>query len=492
MTTAEFKTLPLTKVHESKDNPRRHYDEGKLKELTDNIREHGIQTPLLVRPNVNGFEIASGHRRYRAAKAAGLTEVPGVVRVMTDTEFWELINFDNLHREDVTPMEQAAGYKLLMTKAHYTVAKIAERVGVSERYVYDRIRLTNLSEPLQTALASRLITVGHAIVLARLTSKQQEAAMHKQTGGLFTHEDVLEEEGGRAIAARLKAVSVGELEGWIDQHIRFDTSAVDPMLFPDTAEIVDGKGRAQEETIVKITSNFYVQDMARDPKERTIGPMSWRRADGKRGSKTCDEAVTGVVVVGPGRGQAFKVCLDKKGCAKHWAAEQRLSRQRAKDRDRAPRATSPERDAARDKAQAATLVAARAREGAVISTTLQRLWKTAWTPSAADLRGVCEAVLDYTDTGPLLATLFGVAWEGATYGYAPKAKQAIHEAVAKMASGPLLRFIVIAHAAHEGELTKRFVAFAKSHKVDVAAIEKDQVKAAKAAAQAVKAGKAGK
>jgi ParB/RepB/Spo0J family partition protein len=329
MTTAEFRFVPVAQLHESPFNPRRLFDAARLQELTDSVRAHGVRTPLLVRPNAKGYEIAAGHRRYRAAKAAGLAEVPAVVQAMEDVEFIELLSFDNLQRQDMTALEEAEGYRLLMTKASYTVERIAERVGMSVKYVYDRVRLLELTEPARKALREDKITPGHAILLARLKPKEQELAMHADQGGLWQHEYALEDPDGKGpMRDPLKAKSVRELDAWIAEHIRFDARTPDPMLFPETVATLS-KAAAQAEKVVKITHDLFVQDTARDPKERTITPRSWKRADGKRGSTSCEYAVTGVIVVGAGRGEAYKVCINKDKCAIHWGAEKRERAKRA-------------------------------------------------------------------------------------------------------------------------------------------------------------------
>ncbi len=320
---AEFRLIPLGQLYESPLNPRRLFDPARLEELIASVRAHGVRTPLLVRQNAKGYEIAAGHRRYRAAKAAGLPEVPAVVQAMTDVEFIELLSFDNLQRQDMTPLEEADGYRLLMTKAGYTIERIAERIGMSLKYVYDRVKLLELTEPARTALREDKITAGHAILLARLTPKQQALAMHEHDGGLWQREYSLYDPSTKGpMRDALKAKSVRELDAWIDKHVRFDAKAPDPMLFPDTAATLTVAAE-QAETVVKITHALFVQDTARDPKERTITPRSWKRADGKKGSTSCEHAVTGVIVVGPDRGAAFKVCVNKDKCARHWGAEKR-------------------------------------------------------------------------------------------------------------------------------------------------------------------------
>lgn len=369
MTATEFQIVPLSKLHESPLNPRRTFDPKKLEELAASIKAKGVMTPLLVRPNAKGFEIAAGHRRYRAAKAAGVESVPAVVREMTDAEFLELLVFENDEREDLHPLEEAQGYHLLMMEAGYDVARLAERRGCSAKYIYDRVKLLQLTKEVQKVFREGKITAGHAILLARLKPEDQRRAIAledgdrygRHKGGLWQHEHLLWDPDEKDAEDSLKAVTVRELEAWIDEHVRFDASATDlPDLFPDTAAVV-AKAQEQEEKIVPITHEHYIQSEAREG--RTLGPRSWTRADGRQKSKPCEHAVTGVIVIGPGRGEAYKVCVDKDKCAVHWGAE---TRQNANVRKSRVARTSDhqdrwKRDAEKRKAEQVAADAERAR-----------------------------------------------------------------------------------------------------------------------------------
>lgn len=321
--------LRLVELHESADNPRKHFDAAALKELADNIGKVGLLTPLLVRPRPKGgYEIAAGHRRYRAAKLAGLTEVPCIVRAMDDATFLEVLTIDNLQRNDLHALEEAAGFATLMKAAGYDVPKIAQRVGRSIAYVYDRVKLLQLTPALKDLFLAGRFEAGHAIELARLAAADQARALKD---GLFVREigifQTSTEERGKDPQ---KAVSVRELRGWVDQHVRFEEQDVDlPQLFPATAEALAEAAEA-EETVVHITYNHQLTDDVRDAKEKTYHAMSWKPAGGELRrdprsyqmlkSKTCEHSVTGVVVAGQDRGQAFTVCVDKAKCRVHWPA----------------------------------------------------------------------------------------------------------------------------------------------------------------------------
>ena len=329
--------IPLGDLHESPLNPRKSFDPAKLAELTASVQAKGVQVPLVVRPRNGagpGYEIGAGHRRYRAAKAANLATVPALVREMDDQEFIEFLTFENLERDDLTPLEEAEGYRSLTARG-YDVQRIADRIGRSAKYVYDRVKLLALSKEAQQLFREGTITAGHAILLARLSPKDQQRCLGDpkdvERGGLLKYEHTLwdPDHQGRGLSAQdggVKPVSVRELEAWIDEHVRFDAAKADPMLFPETVGTVT-TAKETAEKIVPITHEQYIQPEAREG--RTFGPRSWKRADGKKGSKPCEHAVTGVLVVGPGRGEAFKVCVDKDKCARHWGAEKREREKRA-------------------------------------------------------------------------------------------------------------------------------------------------------------------
>jgi ParB/RepB/Spo0J family partition protein len=155
----------LAWLRESKTNPRSGFDAAGLKELAESMRAHGVLEPLMVRP-VNGqpakgegetpppqFEIVLGARRFRAAKLAKLESVPAIVRELTDTEALEMQIIENLQREGMQPLDEGLGYRALIDQAGYDVAKIAEKIGKSASYVYQRLKLADLTKPAQKALA---------------------------------------------------------------------------------------------------------------------------------------------------------------------------------------------------------------------------------------------------------------------------------------------------------------------------------------------------
>ena len=311
--------VSMSLLKPSPTNPRKHFDQAKLVELAESMKKHGVLQPIVARPVGAHYEIVAGERRFRAAKIAELTEVPVSLRELSDTDTLEIQVIENLQRSDLHSLEEAEGYRQLLKIPGYDAARIAERVGRSAKYVYDRIKLLNLIEPLRKVFMEGMITAGHAILLARLEPEVQRRAAMPQTGGLWECEgslfDPVEQKDE---AGERKPRSVRELQSWINNHVKFDPTKADPMLFPDTVQTVKAV-QEKAEKIIPITSSHRIQPDARDG-QKVIGPRSWERADGKHKTKTCEFSVTGVFVVGDGRGKTMRVCTEKEKCKTHWGA----------------------------------------------------------------------------------------------------------------------------------------------------------------------------
>lgn len=169
--------LPIEVIIESKTNPRKTFEPGKEKELTESIKVHGIIEPLLVRPLASGqIEIVDGARRFRAAKAAGLTELPGIVREYSDEEVMEIQLISFTQRVDIHPLEEAEAYEKLQKK-HFVIEEIANKVGKERSYIAKRLQLVTLIDPAKKAFRENGIFLGHAILIARLQPKDQEKAL---------------------------------------------------------------------------------------------------------------------------------------------------------------------------------------------------------------------------------------------------------------------------------------------------------------------------
>lgn len=174
----EARTLPISKVEPRRDQPRRQFDPETLAALADSIREYGLLQPITVRPLDRGYyQIIAGERRWRAAREAGLTEVPVRVVQADDRLAMELALVENLQREDLNPMEEAAGYQQLMEEYGLTQEEVANRVQKSRPAVANALRLLGLGEKLRKLVAEGTLSPGHARALLPLKDpKLQERA----------------------------------------------------------------------------------------------------------------------------------------------------------------------------------------------------------------------------------------------------------------------------------------------------------------------------
>ncbi len=167
-------SLPVSQIEPCANQPRRHFDEAALQDLADSIREHGIIQPLTVRRLSSGYyQIIAGERRWRAARLAGLSEVPATVIEADDRKTTELSLIENLQREDLDPIEEAEGYKTLMDSYQLTQEEAAERVGKSRSAVANSLRLLGLCPEVRAMLQSGKLSGGHARTLLPLKDEMQ-------------------------------------------------------------------------------------------------------------------------------------------------------------------------------------------------------------------------------------------------------------------------------------------------------------------------------
>ena len=166
--------VKIADIEPNRDQPRKEFDSEALSELADSIAQHGVLQPLLLRPMLSGgYRIVAGERRWRAARMAGLTEVPAVIREMTDSEEMLFALIENLQREDLTPLEEARGYRTLIEAQDLTQEEVSQAVGKSRPSITNALRLLNLPEDIQEMLERGEITAGHARTL--LSFPNQEA-----------------------------------------------------------------------------------------------------------------------------------------------------------------------------------------------------------------------------------------------------------------------------------------------------------------------------
>jgi len=165
--------LKLTDIEPNRNQPRYNFDEESLQELADSIKEVGIIQPIIVRTQaIGGYQIVAGERRWRAAQIAGLTEVPVIIKELTDREMAELALIENLQREDLDAVEEAEGYRHLMDEYAMTQEQVAERVGKSRPAVANSVRLLELPQAVLDMLKKGELAAGHARALLALPSDE--------------------------------------------------------------------------------------------------------------------------------------------------------------------------------------------------------------------------------------------------------------------------------------------------------------------------------
>jgi ParB family chromosome partitioning protein len=344
--------IPLSKISESKTNPRRQFDETKLAELADNIRQYGVLQAILVRPiaTADDFEVVAGTRRYRASKLAGRETIPATVRELTDTQCLELQLIENLQRSDVHELDEAQGYAALMQlqPENYTVETIATKVGRSEAYVYARLRLLHLIPEARQAFYEAKLTVAHAFEMARLQPNDQQRALQECFPQHRSATAILKDR-------KAEAVTVRELRQWIEREIHLDLTNApfdpqdetllpsagacarcpkrtgsNPLLFPEVRQksiCTDRECyRAKVEALVQIRVK-PLEEKGEKPLRVSQAP-SWQAnghardvlVEGQflraKSKGECPNTKPAVLIDGKGAGTVFHICRDEK-CAVH-------------------------------------------------------------------------------------------------------------------------------------------------------------------------------
>ncbi len=373
----EFKLLALDLIEESKTNPRRTFDAKQLQDLTASIKEKGVIVPILVRPVGGAFEVVAGARRYRAAKKAGLDQIPAIVRELSDDQALEAQVIENLQRADVHPLEEAEGYKALLARKRHTVESLAAQVGKSISYIWQRMKLLEMTEPAKKAFLADDITAGHAVLIARLSPEQQKEAIKICLPETWV-------ERGQADSNRTKTLlPVRVLASWIqdvvhtdlrralweldDQHLIAKAGACTtcpkrsgnaPGLFPEVQSDHTCTDGPCFQTKLKAWFKRKKQELSGDGSKvffvtETPSHLSNTEADEMRGevlwdgwkrasSKKCDHRALGIMVGGKERGQVLDIC-PKVGCKVHDKGNHRAS---------TPASTPEDRDQAAKERQA--------------------------------------------------------------------------------------------------------------------------------------------
>jgi ParB family chromosome partitioning protein len=242
--TAVLRDLPIGDVTPNPHQPRVHFDEESLAELTASIQQLGVLQPILVRPAGTGFELIAGERRWRAAGRAGLAMIPAVVRETDDEASVEQALVENLHRQDLTPLEEAAAYQQLIEDFGLTHEQLADRVGKSRSAITNTLRLLGLPPAIQHLLADGKLSAGHARALLATPDRSLQESLARQAadegwtvraveqavkaGGATVDADAVEEPSapvpdrdgaGVAPTTRLRPPGLLELEELLADHL---------------------------------------------------------------------------------------------------------------------------------------------------------------------------------------------------------------------------------------------------------------------------------
>jgi ParB family chromosome partitioning protein len=343
---AEFQTVPISQLEESRTNPRKHFAKDSLQDLTQSVKEKGILVPLLVRrvevPDTrpgtkygNAFEIIAGARRYRAAKAAGFTEIPILIRDLNDEQALEVQVIENLQRSDVHPLEEAQGYKQLLEKGKYEIADLAAKVGKSESYIYQRLKLAELVPAGEKAFLEETLSAGHAILIARLQPEQQKEALEyaldeydkpsvrdlsewiQREIFLDLHSAAFPKDSAELLPGVVACVNCPKRTGFtpaLFTDIKKKDTCTDASCFHKKADVFVRLKIAEEsekagKLVLQLTSEYG--------KPKQAGALShdlWQEYEAK-GAK-CPSAEQGVVLDGRNQGKTIAICRDKK-CKVH-------------------------------------------------------------------------------------------------------------------------------------------------------------------------------
>jgi ParB family chromosome partitioning protein len=349
------RSLPLAQLQESPTNPRRRFNEKALQELAANFTTQGVVQPLIVRAIDDGkYEVVAGSRRFRAAQLAALTEVPVIVRVLSDAAVRELQLTENLLREDVHPYEEALALQglLQLEGAQYDVASIASRLGKSPAYITTRIRLMELAPSIAEAFLDDQIGVGHALEIAKLPQAQQEKAFDAAFRSIWNG----------STQSRV-VLPLRDFTAWIEQNILLSLDSVpfdkkDATLVPEAGScaecpkrtgfntllfgemsqrdqctdaaclnnklgrFVERKIEAKPKLVQITTSRVTPGDGAVLSRNRYVALQLTNPAKSKQPlspyQKPCKHMAEAIVVDGAERGHTAKVCAEPT-CAVHFA-----------------------------------------------------------------------------------------------------------------------------------------------------------------------------
>ncbi|QHZ54311.1 ParB/RepB/Spo0J family partition protein [Brevibacillus sp. NSP2.1] len=175
----QVKEVSFSEIRPNPYQPRKEFEQSAIDELANSIREHGIIQPLIVRKSIKGYELVAGERRLRAAKLAGLKQVPVVVKAYTDQQLMEIALIENLQRENLNPLEEAEAYEKLIAHHDYTQEQLAQRIGKSRPHVANMLRLLQLPESIRKMVSAAELSMGHARALLGVSDEKVQKQLAK-------------------------------------------------------------------------------------------------------------------------------------------------------------------------------------------------------------------------------------------------------------------------------------------------------------------------
>lgn len=167
-------------IHANQNQPRKNFDEQKLNELADSIKEHGILQPVILRKKAGTYELVAGERRWRAAQKAGIEKIPAIIKDLSDSDVMEIALIENLQREDLNPLEEAAAYKKLIEEFGMTQEELSKRVGKSRSQIANTVRLLNLDDEIKELISEGKMTAGHARALLAIEDKKERLRLARK------------------------------------------------------------------------------------------------------------------------------------------------------------------------------------------------------------------------------------------------------------------------------------------------------------------------
>ncbi len=172
-------TLRMSDIEPNKEQPRRHFDDAAIAELADSIRQHGLIQPIIVRPMGAGYQIVAGERRWRACRMLGMSEIPAIIKDFTDPETAQIALIENIQREDLNPIEEAAAFRSLMDEYSMTQEELSKAVGRSRSAIANSVRLLNLPEEIIEMLRKRELSAGQAKAISAAETEEEMIAIAK-------------------------------------------------------------------------------------------------------------------------------------------------------------------------------------------------------------------------------------------------------------------------------------------------------------------------